>query len=33
MKWEDVAGVQFAKATIKGIAVWSVMRLDIVTGL
>ncbi|XP_024418635.2 fidgetin-like protein 1 [Desmodus rotundus] len=31
--WEDVAGVEFAKATIKEIVVWPMMRPDIFTGL
>lgn len=31
--WEDIAGVEFAKATIKEIVVWPMMRPDIFTGL
>lgn len=31
--WEDIAGVEFAKATIKEIVVWPIMRPDIFTGL
>lgn len=33
VRWEDVAGVEFAKATIKEIVVWPLMRPDIFTGL
>nr|BAC40431.1 unnamed protein product [Mus musculus] len=31
--WDDIAGVEFAKATIKEIVVWPMMRPDIFTGL
>uniref|UniRef100_A0A8D2D6D4 Fidgetin-like protein 1 n=1 Tax=Sciurus vulgaris TaxID=55149 RepID=A0A8D2D6D4_SCIVU len=31
--WEDIAGVEFAKTTIKEIVVWPMMRPDIFTGL
>ncbi|XP_076794233.1 fidgetin-like protein 1 isoform X2 [Arvicanthis niloticus] len=31
--WEDIAGVEFAKATIKEIVVWPMLRPDIFTGL
>ncbi|XP_004630389.1 fidgetin-like protein 1 [Octodon degus] len=31
--WEDIAGVDFAKTTIKEIVVWPMMRPDIFTGL
>uniref|UniRef100_M3Z386 Fidgetin-like protein 1 n=1 Tax=Mustela putorius furo TaxID=9669 RepID=M3Z386_MUSPF len=33
VSWEDIAGVEFAKATIKEIVVWPMMRPDIFTGL
>ncbi|CAH6999043.1 fidgetin-like protein 1 [Phodopus roborovskii] len=33
VQWEDIAGVEFAKATIKEIVVWPMMRPDIFTGL
>ncbi|XP_058152613.1 fidgetin-like protein 1 [Dasypus novemcinctus] len=33
VNWEDIAGVEFAKATIKEIVVWPMMRPDIFTGL
>uniref|UniRef100_A0A8C0X5Z1 Fidgetin-like protein 1 n=1 Tax=Castor canadensis TaxID=51338 RepID=A0A8C0X5Z1_CASCN len=31
--WDDIAGVEFAKTTIKEIVVWPMMRPDIFTGL
>ncbi|XP_040602586.1 fidgetin-like protein 1 isoform X2 [Mesocricetus auratus] len=31
--WEDIAGVEYAKTTIKEIVVWPMMRPDIFTGL
>lgn len=31
--WEDIAGLEFAKATIKEIVVWPMLRPDIFTGL
>ncbi|KAM8771077.1 fidgetin-like protein 1 [Rhynchonycteris naso] len=31
--WDDIAGVEFAKATIKEIVVWPMLRPDIFTGL
>lgn len=31
--WEDIAGVEFAKATIKEIVVWPMVRPDLFTGL
>lgn len=33
VNWDDIAGVEFAKATIKEIVVWPMMRPDIFTGL
>lgn len=33
MDWEDIAGLQFAKKTIKEIVVWPMLRPDIFTGL
>lgn len=33
VQWEDIAGVDFAKMTIKEIVVWPMMRPDIFTGL
>ncbi|XP_004694559.1 PREDICTED: fidgetin-like protein 1 [Condylura cristata] len=33
VNWADIAGVEFAKATIKEIVVWPMMRPDIFTGL
>ncbi|ETE59500.1 Fidgetin-like protein 1, partial [Ophiophagus hannah] len=33
VKWDDIAGVEFAKATIKEIVVWPMLRPDIFTGL
>lgn len=33
VQWEDIAGVEFAKATIKEIVVWPMLRPDIFTGL
>ncbi|XP_057361314.1 fidgetin-like protein 1 [Manis pentadactyla] len=33
VNWEDIAGVEFAKATIKEIVVWPMMRPDIFIGL
>ncbi|XP_037693501.1 fidgetin-like protein 1 [Choloepus didactylus] len=33
VNWEDIAGIEFAKATIKEIVVWPMMRPDIFTGL
>ncbi|XP_023970917.1 fidgetin-like protein 1 isoform X2 [Physeter macrocephalus] len=33
VNWEDIAGVEFAKTTIKEIVVWPMMRPDIFTGL
>ncbi|XP_004415118.1 PREDICTED: fidgetin-like protein 1 [Odobenus rosmarus divergens] len=33
ISWDDIAGVEFAKATIKEIVVWPMMRPDIFTGL
>lgn len=33
VSWEDIAGVEFAKATIKEIVVWPMLRPDIFTGL
>lgn len=33
VNWEDIAGVEFAKATIKEIVVWPMLRPDIFTGL
>ncbi|KYO42774.1 fidgetin-like protein 1 [Alligator mississippiensis] len=33
VNWDDIAGVEFAKATIKEIVVWPVLRPDIFTGL
>ncbi|MBN3280720.1 FIGL1 protein, partial [Polyodon spathula] len=32
-KWDDIAGLEFAKATIKEIVVWPMLRPDIFTGL
>lgn len=31
--WDDIAGVEFAKATIKEVVVWPMLRPDIFTGL
>ncbi|CAK8684988.1 unnamed protein product [Clavelina lepadiformis] len=31
--WEDIAGLEFAKATIKEIVIWPMLRPDIFTGL
>lgn len=31
--WDDIAGVEFAKATIKEIVVWPMLRPDLFTGL
>ncbi len=31
--WDDIAGLEFAKATIKEIVVWPMLRPDIFTGL
>ncbi|KFV19270.1 Fidgetin-like 1 [Tauraco erythrolophus] len=33
VNWDDIAGVEFAKATIKEIVVWPMLRPDIFTGL
>ncbi|XP_072709116.1 fidgetin-like protein 1 isoform X1 [Ciconia boyciana] len=33
VSWDDIAGVEFAKATIKEIVVWPMLRPDIFTGL
>ncbi|KAJ8291112.1 hypothetical protein GJAV_G00021530 [Gymnothorax javanicus] len=33
ISWDDIAGLQFAKATIKEIVVWPMLRPDIFTGL
>uniref|UniRef100_H3ARE4 Fidgetin-like protein 1 n=1 Tax=Latimeria chalumnae TaxID=7897 RepID=H3ARE4_LATCH len=33
VNWEDIAGLEFAKATIKEIVVWPMLRPDIFTGL
>jgi len=33
MTWEDIAGLEFAKKTIKEIVVWPMLRPDIFTGL
>lgn len=33
MTWDDVAGLEFAKKTIKEIVVWPMLRPDIFTGL
>ncbi|XP_026901801.2 fidgetin-like protein 1 isoform X1 [Acinonyx jubatus] len=33
VNWDDIAGIEFAKATIKEIVVWPMMRPDIFTGL
>ncbi|XP_007942141.1 fidgetin-like protein 1 [Orycteropus afer afer] len=33
VNWEDIAGVEFAKTTIKEIVVWPMLRPDIFTGL
>nr|XP_034957276.1 fidgetin-like protein 1 [Zootoca vivipara] len=33
VNWDDIAGVEFAKATIKEIIVWPMLRPDIFTGL
>ncbi|XP_045142287.1 fidgetin-like protein 1 isoform X1 [Echinops telfairi] len=33
INWEDIAGVEFAKTTIKEIVVWPMLRPDIFTGL
>uniref|UniRef100_A0A8C8R646 Fidgetin-like protein 1 n=1 Tax=Pelusios castaneus TaxID=367368 RepID=A0A8C8R646_9SAUR len=33
VNWDDIAGVDFAKATIKEIVVWPMLRPDIFTGL
>ncbi|XP_026558064.1 fidgetin-like protein 1 [Pseudonaja textilis] len=33
INWDDIAGVEFAKATIKEIVVWPMLRPDIFTGL
>ena len=30
--WDDIAGLQFAKDTVKEIVVWPMMRPDIFTG-
>lgn len=31
--WDDIAGLEFAKKTIKEIVVWPMLRPDIFTGL
>ncbi|XP_064619122.1 fidgetin-like protein 1 [Lineus longissimus] len=33
LTWDDIAGLEFAKATIKEIVVWPMLRPDIFTGL
>ncbi|XP_043920736.1 fidgetin-like protein 1 [Protopterus annectens] len=33
VNWDDIAGLEFAKATIKEIVVWPMLRPDIFTGL
>ncbi|KAG8442707.1 hypothetical protein GDO86_011487 [Hymenochirus boettgeri] len=33
VKWDDIAGLEFAKTTIKEIVVWPMLRPDIFTGL
>ncbi|XP_053119175.1 fidgetin-like protein 1 [Hemicordylus capensis] len=33
VNWDDIAGVEFAKATIKEIVVWPMLRPDLFTGL
>ncbi|XP_029770469.1 fidgetin-like protein 1 [Suricata suricatta] len=33
VNWDDIAGIEFAKATIKEIVVWPMVRPDIFTGL
>ncbi|KAJ7322707.1 hypothetical protein JRQ81_018994 [Phrynocephalus forsythii] len=33
VNWDDIAGVEFAKATIREIVVWPMLRPDIFTGL
>lgn len=33
VSWDDIAGVEFAKATIKEIVIWPMLRPDIFTGL
>ncbi|NXN10105.1 FIGL1 protein, partial [Indicator maculatus] len=33
VNWDDIAGVEYAKATIKEIVVWPMLRPDIFTGL
>ncbi|XP_023681447.2 fidgetin-like protein 1 isoform X1 [Paramormyrops kingsleyae] len=33
ISWDDIAGLEFAKATIKEIVVWPMLRPDIFTGL
>lgn len=33
VSWDDIAGLEFAKATIKEIVVWPMLRPDIFTGL
>ncbi|XP_070585639.1 fidgetin-like protein 1 isoform X2 [Erythrolamprus reginae] len=33
VNWDDIAGIEFAKATIKEIVVWPMLRPDIFTGL
>lgn len=33
VNWDDIAGLEFAKTTIKEIVVWPMLRPDIFTGL
>ena len=33
VNWDDIAGLEFAKNTIKEIVVWPMLRPDIFTGL
>ena len=33
VSWDDIAGLEFAKKTIKEIVVWPMLRPDIFTGL
>lgn len=33
VSWDDIAGLEFAKNTIKEIVVWPMLRPDIFTGL
>jgi SpoVK/Ycf46/Vps4 family AAA+-type ATPase len=33
VKWDDIAGLEFAKKTIKEIIIWPMLRPDIFTGI